>query len=50
MFQLTFRQAKDYPLDIYFLMDMSYSMKIYKERLSNLAAKLGMHPYFFDSS
>ncbi|CAD5214572.1 unnamed protein product [Bursaphelenchus okinawaensis] len=35
-FDVTFRQAVDYPVDLYYLMDLSYSMKDDKEKLSQL--------------
>ncbi|KAI3386408.1 hypothetical protein SNEBB_000916 [Seison nebaliae] len=39
-FNITFRQSKDYPVDLYFLMDMSYSMLDDKKRLSLLGEEL----------
>lgn len=38
---MTFRQAVDYPVDLYYLMDLSYSMKDDKEKLSQLGDLLG---------
>uniref|UniRef100_A0A914YYI0 Integrin beta n=1 Tax=Panagrolaimus superbus TaxID=310955 RepID=A0A914YYI0_9BILA len=35
-FFVTFRQAANYPVDLYYLMDLSYSMKDDKEKLSQL--------------
>ncbi|EFO18475.1 integrin beta pat-3 [Loa loa] len=35
-FQVTYRQAVDYPVDLYYLMDLSYSMKDDKQKLSEL--------------
>ncbi|KAI6234958.1 Integrin beta-PS [Aphelenchoides besseyi] len=35
-FYVTFRQAINYPVDLYYLMDLSYSMKDDKEKLSQL--------------
>ncbi|KAI4504441.1 hypothetical protein M0802_000912 [Mischocyttarus mexicanus] len=37
---LKYSQAEDYPVDLYFLMDVSFTMKVYKDRLSELAVKL----------
>uniref|UniRef100_A0A915EPY7 Integrin beta subunit VWA domain-containing protein n=1 Tax=Ditylenchus dipsaci TaxID=166011 RepID=A0A915EPY7_9BILA len=39
-FDVTFRQAVDYPVDLYYLMDLSYSMKDDKEKLSQLGDML----------
>jgi integrin beta 1 len=41
-FVVTFRQALDYPFDLYYLMDLSYSMKDDKEKLSELGDLLGI--------
>ena len=38
--QVTFRQAEDYPVDLYYLMDLSKSMEDDKESLSALGATL----------
>ncbi|XP_045617424.1 integrin beta-PS [Procambarus clarkii] len=38
--QVTFRQAEDYPVDLYYLMDLSKSMEDDKESLSKLGAQL----------
>lgn len=35
-FFVNFRQPRDYPVDLYYLMDLSYSMKDDKEKLSQL--------------
>ncbi|CAJ0578916.1 unnamed protein product, partial [Mesorhabditis spiculigera] len=35
-FNVTYRQAVDYPVDLYYLMDLSYSMKDDKKKLSEL--------------
>ena len=35
-FFVSFRQAANYPVDLYYLMDLSYSMKDDKEKLSQL--------------
>lgn len=37
---VTFRQAEDYPVDLYYLMDLSRSMADDKESLSQLGAQL----------
>jgi hypothetical protein len=42
VFDVKFRQAVDYPVDLYYLMDLSYSMKDDKEKLSQLGDLLGM--------
>ncbi|KAG8194652.1 hypothetical protein JTE90_003124 [Oedothorax gibbosus] len=34
---LTFRQAEDYPVDLYYLMDLTFTMKKHKETLAELA-------------
>lgn len=36
-FTVAFKQAKDYPVDVYFLMDLSNSMKDDKEQLTKLS-------------
>ena len=41
-FNVTYRQAVDYPVDLYYLMDLSYSMKDDKQKLSELGDLLGM--------
>lgn len=38
--QVTFRQAEDYPVDLYYLMDLSKSMEDDKESLSKLGVQL----------
>ena len=35
-FKIQFRQAEDYPVDLYYLMDLSNSMKDDKEKLADL--------------
>nr|XP_050851498.1 integrin beta-PS-like [Vespula vulgaris]XP_050851499.1 integrin beta-PS-like [Vespula vulgaris] len=37
---LKYSQAEDYPVDLYYLMDLSATMEKYKEKLSELALKL----------
>ena len=39
-FNLTFIQAEKYPLDIYYLMDLTYSMRDHRDALIKLADKL----------
>ncbi|CAI9609877.1 unnamed protein product [Staurois parvus] len=39
-FNLTFRRAEDYPIDLYYLMDLSYSMKDDLENVKNLGTAL----------
>lgn len=39
-FPLTYRQAVDYPVDLYYLMDLSKSMEDDKEKLSSLGDHL----------
>lgn len=38
--QFQYQQAKNYPVDLYYLMDLSISMKAYKDILAKLGAKL----------
>ena len=38
--KVTFRQAEDYPVDLYYLMDLSKSMEDDKDSLSALGATL----------
>lgn len=38
---LKFRLAKDYPVDLYYLMDLSQSMRDDKEKVANLGISLG---------
>jgi len=40
-FQVTFRQAEDYPVDLYFLLDVSHTMEQFKETLKNMSYVLG---------
>lgn len=39
-FDLTFKRAEDYPIDLYYLMDLSYSMKDDLENVKNLGTSL----------
>lgn len=41
-FPVTYRQAVDYPVDLYYVMDMSHSMEDDKQKLSELGALLGL--------
>uniref|UniRef100_A0A1W7RAE7 Integrin beta n=1 Tax=Hadrurus spadix TaxID=141984 RepID=A0A1W7RAE7_9SCOR len=36
-FTLSFRQAEDYPVDLYYLMDLTWSMREHKNKLAQLA-------------
>lgn len=40
MFQLKFKRAEDYPIDLYYLMDLSFSMKDDLENVKNLGTDL----------
>jgi len=40
-FQVMFRQAENYPVDLYFLMDVSVTMLQFKETLKNMSYVLG---------
>jgi protocadherin alpha len=40
-FPITYKQAKDYPVDLYFLMDLSHSMADDKAKLASLGDLLG---------
>jgi len=40
-FTVQFRQAENYPVDLYYVMDMSASMKDDKVRLAQLGGLLG---------
>lgn len=39
-FALKFKRAEDYPIDLYYLMDLSYSMKDDLENVKNLGTSL----------
>lgn len=39
-FQVEFKRVEGYPVDLYYLMDLSHSMKPSKDKLVNLAASL----------
>ncbi|NXO84151.1 ITB1 protein, partial [Sitta europaea] len=39
-FSLTFKRAEDYPIDLYYLMDLSYSMKDDLENVKSLGTAL----------
>ena len=38
-----FRQAANYPVDLYYIMDLSFSMKDDKVKLAELGNKLGSY-------
>ncbi|RWS05225.1 uncharacterized protein B4U79_02101, partial [Dinothrombium tinctorium] len=39
-FKITFQQPKEYPVDLYYLMDLTYSMQAHREKLIELADRL----------
>lgn len=39
-FKLKFKRAEDYPIDLYYLMDLSFSMKDDLENVKNLGTDL----------
>lgn len=41
-FNVSFRQAENYPVDLYYVMDLSYSMNDDKQKLAELGELLGM--------
>jgi protocadherin alpha len=41
-----FRQAENYPVDLYYLMDLSNSMEDDKTKLAELGNIIGQHSYF----
>lgn len=45
-FNLTFRLAENYPVDLYYLMDLSNSMADDKEKLASLGVKIGLSSKF----
>jgi len=46
-FPMTFRLAENYPVDLYFLMDVSRTMRSYKENLVALSDRLGRFSQIF---
>ena len=42
---MTFRLAENYPVDLYYLMDLSNSMADDKEKLAALGNKIGLYHY-----
>ena len=40
-FNMTFRQAENYPVDLYYVMDLSFSMGDDKSKLAELGDLLG---------
>lgn len=43
---ITFRQAKNYPVDLYYLMDLSNSMEDDKLKLAELGNRIGQYFHF----
>ena len=43
-----FRQAENYPVDLYFLMDGSNTMRAHKDTLANITERLGNMRGYFD--
>lgn len=37
--KLRFKQSVDYPVDLYYLMDLSYTMAVHKETLESVGEK-----------
>lgn len=37
-----YKMTENFPVDLYYIMDLSYSMKKYKEQLANLGNKLAI--------
>lgn len=46
-FELTYRLARYVPVDLYYLMDFSYTMADDKEKLANLVVRIGLFSFFF---
>ncbi|CAN7996342.1 unnamed protein product, partial [Ixodes hexagonus] len=40
-FTVRYRQADDYPVDLYYLMDLTYSMKDHRDKVAELADVMG---------
>ncbi|RWS28654.1 hypothetical protein B4U80_10493, partial [Leptotrombidium deliense] len=40
-FTVTFQQPHEYPVDLYYLMDLTNSMQVHREKLIELADRLG---------
>lgn len=38
--KMTYKPAKNYPLDLYYLMDLTFSMKSHKAKLVNIGNRL----------
>lgn len=45
-FELTYRLARNVPVDLYYLMDFSYTMADDKEKLANLVVRIGLFSFF----
>ena len=41
-FSLSFKQAENYPVDLYYIMDLSYSMNDDKGKVASLGVQIGM--------
>ena len=46
-FSLSFKQAENYPVDLYYVMDLSYSMNDDKDKVASLGVEIGMFSPFF---
>ncbi|EEC13359.1 integrin beta subunit, putative [Ixodes scapularis] len=40
-FTVRYRQADDYPVDLYYLMDLTHSMKDHRDKVAELADDMG---------
>lgn len=49
-FSIQVRQVEDYPVDIYYLMDLSYSMKDDLSSIQNLGTKLALQMHKLTSN
>lgn len=45
-FELTYRLARNVPVDLYYLMDLSYTMADDKETLARLGVRIGLFSFF----
>lgn len=45
-FELTYRLARNVPVDLYYLMDLSYTMADDKETLASLGVRIGLFLFF----
>ena len=48
-FNMTFRQAENYPVDLYYVMDLSFSMGDDKSKLAELGDLLGKYMVILDT-